>query len=83
MDNVTLDTFLAAIARHALTTFGGAIVAAGYAGSATTQEIAGAGMVFFGIALSWWNKRGYAMMMSELHFLQGRKVNPLPADAPK
>jgi hypothetical protein len=59
MDNsVEMPTLLGLGARHALTTIGGALVTGGYLQSSELSDFIGAGMIFAGIAWSWWQKRG-------------------------
>lgn len=83
MDNLTIDTFLAALARHALTTAAGVVIAHGYAGGATQEQLIGAGMVAFGVALSWWNKRGYALMLQKLRDAHLLSTMPQVVTEPK
>ncbi len=61
-----LQTILGLIARHALTTIAGTLVAHGYLASSGTEQFIGAGMVFLGIAWSWWQKVGQKEAMELL-----------------
>lgn len=45
------------IIRHLLTAGGGALVASGYIDAAAADQLAGAGMALFGVALSLIDKR--------------------------
>lgn len=66
MDNVNTDTILALGFRHAMGVAAGWLIAAGYVpGTITKEQVVGAGMVAGAIVLSWWNKRGYALLMAE------------------
>lgn len=53
---------LAGLARHALTSIGGFLVASGVMQSNQTNDFVGACMVLLGIAWSYWNKKGQAQM---------------------
>lgn len=66
-----MDTVLSLLARHALTTIGGGIAATGWGAGLDNQTFVGAGMVFVGLLLSWWNKRGYALVEAELAKFKG------------
>ena len=74
MDKELLTPLLAGIARHALTTAGGALVTSGVINSGEVQGFVGAGMVLLGIAWSWWNKKGQAMMADQVKRLTATKV---------
>lgn len=78
MDNTALTPILAGIARHALTTLGGGLVAGGYMESSDTSSFVGAGMVILGIIWSWWNKRGQAMVIDEIKRLRATKIAMVP-----
>jgi hypothetical protein len=52
--------------RHALTTFGGMLVAAGIIDNTEVSAFVGAGMCLAGIAWSWWQKRGQAAIIADL-----------------
>lgn len=69
----TMKTILAGMVRHALTTAGGMLVAGGYMESSQTGAFVGGGMVLAGIAWSWWQKRGQAVVQAELAKLKGAK----------
>ena len=55
-----MKAILAGIARHALTTVGGALVTDGVLQSTQVNDFVGAGMVIAGIAWSWYQKKGQA-----------------------
>lgn len=61
-----LQAIGAGIIRHALTTAGGALVAAGILDKGQTGAFVGAGMVLVGIAWSWWQKRGQQQALAEV-----------------
>jgi hypothetical protein len=73
MDTDALTPILAGMARHVLTTAGGALVAGGYMESSETSAFVGGGMVVLGVLWSWWQKRGQAMVAAELAKLKGAK----------
>lgn len=55
------------VARHALTGIGGALAFHGYLpGGTTTEQFVSAGMVFVGVAWSWWQKTGHAETVARL-----------------
>jgi hypothetical protein len=67
MDSTSLDTVLSLLFRHGLTVACGALITSGYVpGTITKDQMIGAGMGVGAIALSWWNKRGYALAMGHL-----------------
>jgi hypothetical protein len=59
-------TIAGLIARHTLTYVAGVLVAHGYLQSSATEGFVGAGMLFAGVAWSWWQKSGQAEMADEL-----------------
>ncbi len=65
------------LARHALTTAGGFLAAHGYLGSTTSEQFIAAGMVFVGVALSWWQKTGQVLVAAQLAKLQ-HHVDAIP-----
>jgi len=73
MDTEALQPILAGLVRHGLTTVGGALVAGGYLDASQTSAFIGGGMVIAGIAWSWWQKRGQALVAAELAKLKGAK----------
>lgn len=74
MDSETFTPILAGIARHALTTAGGALVTDGVIQSSDVSGFVGAGMVLLGIGWSWWNKRGQALMADQIKRLTATKI---------
>lgn len=58
--NDQMKAILAGVARHALTTVGGALVTDGVLQSTQVNDFVGAGMVIAGIAWSWYQKQGQA-----------------------
>lgn len=74
MDTETLKPILAGIARHALTTAGGMLVTDGVMQNSDVNGFVGAGMVILGVAWSWWNKRGQALMADQIKRLTATKV---------
>lgn len=74
MDESALKPILAGLVRHGLTTLGGVLVSAGYMQSSDTAAFIGGGMVVAGMAWSWWQKRGQALVADELNRLRSAKV---------
>jgi hypothetical protein len=73
MDQDAFSTVAGMIVRHGLTTLGGALAGAGVVnGEAGVTQFVGAGMVIFGIALSWWNKKGQAQVAALLKKVTNR-----------
>jgi hypothetical protein len=75
------QTIAGLIARHALTSIAGVLVAHGYLQSSATEGFIGAGMLIAGVAWSWWQKSGQAALAAELagfraRATQARKVTP-------
>jgi hypothetical protein len=66
MDTETLSPVLAGLARHALTSAGGALVAGGYMQSSDTAAFVGGGMVVAGVVWSWWQKKGQTEALAAL-----------------
>jgi hypothetical protein len=66
MDTEALKPILAGVVRHALTGAGGYLVAHGYLQSGDSTAFIGAGMVFAGIAWSWWQKEGQEKFIAVL-----------------
>src|SRR5260370_300754 len=66
MDMEAFKPILAGMARHLLTTLGGVLVTGGYMQSSDTSAFVGAGMVFAGIAWSWWQKEGQRKVVAFL-----------------
>jgi len=75
MDDSTLQPILAGIARHVLTTAGGALVTGGYMDSSQTSAFVGGGMVIAGVAWSWWQKEGQAKTAALLKKLTASKTH--------
>lgn len=63
--DISWQTILSLAARHALTTFGGWMIAHGYLQSSGLDGFVGAGMVVAGVAWSWWQKSGQAFALNE------------------
>lgn len=75
MENDTLlQPVLAGIARHAITTLGGALVSAGYMQSSQMATFVGGGMVVAGVAWSWWQKSGQKQIAAMLKKVTGAKT---------
>lgn len=74
MDMDTLKPILAGMARHLLTTAGGALVAGGYMQSSDTSAFIGGGMVVAGAIWSWWQKEGQSKFIAIL-----AKMKPVAA----
>jgi hypothetical protein len=74
MDESAWTPILAGIARHALTTAGGALVTDGVIQSSQTNDFVGAGMVMLGIGWSWWNKSGHAQVAAALKRVTAAKT---------
>jgi len=55
-----IQTVLALIARHGLTTAAGFLAAHGYLESSAEEGFASAGMLILGVGWSWWQKTGQA-----------------------
>lgn len=83
MDTEALQPILAGIARHALTTAGGALVTGGYMQSSEMTAFVGGGMVVAGIIWSWWQKRGQAIVADMLKKVTAKKTVPDAVDAAK
>src|ERR1700689_2441363 len=94
MDDSTLQPILAGVARHVITTAGGALVTDGYMQSSDMTAFVGGGMVIAGIAWSWWQKEGQAKAMklgsallqkltaSRSHAEAVEKAEAMPAPSP-
>jgi len=83
MDTEALQPILAGIVRHALTSAGGALVAGGYIQSSKMSDFVGSGMVFAGIAWSWWQKRGQQEVADMLKKVTAKKTTTDAVDAAK
>lgn len=66
MESDALQPILAGIARHALTTAGGALVTGGYMSSNDMTAFVGGGMVVAGVLWSWWQKEGQRKIIAIL-----------------
>ena len=66
MDSETIKPLLGLIARHALTTAAGILASHGYLQSSGTEQFVGAGLLFLGVAWSWWQKSGQAAVLTHL-----------------
>jgi hypothetical protein len=51
-----MNTFIAGIIRHIITTLGGAAAAQGYIGESDVQLIAGSVVTLIGVGMSVWDK---------------------------
>ncbi len=69
-----VQTVLGLIARHALTTLAGVLVAHGYLGSSGTEQFIGAGMMLAGVGWSWWQKSGQAQVADLLKKVTGHRT---------
>ena len=72
--NPDLQTILALIARHGLTSVGLWLAGHGYIDSSGVQGFVGAGILFAGVAWSWWQKRGQALLLAEVQELRSQRV---------
>jgi hypothetical protein len=68
-----IQTILALIARHALTTIAGFLAARGYIDASGTEAFISAAMLLLGIGWSWWQKTGQAEVLAELAKLKAQK----------
>jgi hypothetical protein len=73
-----LTTIGGLVARHSLTWLAGMLMMHGYLASGGTNEFVGAGMVFVGVAWSWWQKRGQAFVTARFAELRSH-VRSIPA----
>lgn len=68
--DTAMQSILAGVVRHALTTVGGMLVSQGVIGSDQVNGLVGAGMIIAGVAWSWWQKVGQQKAAAELSKLQ-------------
>lgn len=84
MDKTSPDIItqiLGGVARHALTTFAGGLVAEGVIKDSDTTMFVGAGMALAGVAWSWWQKVGQAKALEELKNFKAMVVRQKAATA--
>jgi len=74
-----LQTLAGLIVRHSLTTLAGILIAHGYLQSSMNDQFIAAGMLFAGIAWSWWQKSGQSEVAAELARLKASKATAKPA----
>jgi hypothetical protein len=69
MNTEVLKPILAGLARHALTSLGGYLVASGAISSSQVDTFVGAGLMIAGVLWSWWQKVGQAKVAALLQHL--------------